>query len=382
MADIFVSYASSDRERVAGLVRRLEQLGFSVWWDRDIAHGQNYHRVIEQALDEAKCAIVVWSAQSVNSEWVVNEASSARKRNALVPVLLEAVEAPLEFRHLQTADLREENPNAEREYDKLKRSVRQIVGGASTRAAAAGAPGQTEVSVKAKSFWHTPIAWAIGAGVLLLGLAALLAVLSQIGWLGQAQTRAAVSVPPSAAPAEVQPAPPAGTQTQAGAVNAAAEAEPTAAANEVAAAQPAANERVNLLDPEHGAQIVAAGEEGWRRILEAKQPACSIISGQTFAVVGLRNEQPTQIDTLAVHVDAQSSYNLKTVALFAADAERGPFKKIGEFEIPNYKNMRAPFHEFKFEATTARFVKLQIANFVHGDGPNGNVCTMRLLGAN
>jgi TIR domain len=124
MSDIFVSYASADRDRVALLVARLEQTGFSVWWDREIAHGQNYHRVIQQALDQAKCAIVVWSEQSTNSEWVVNEASSARKRNALVPVLIDAVEPPLEFRHVQTANLRDDNPSIETEYEKLERSVR------------------------------------------------------------------------------------------------------------------------------------------------------------------------------------------------------------------------------------------------------------------
>ena len=68
MSDLFVSYASADRERVGALVQRLEQLGFSVWWDRDITPGQNFHRVIEQALDQAKCAIVVWSEKSVDSE--------------------------------------------------------------------------------------------------------------------------------------------------------------------------------------------------------------------------------------------------------------------------------------------------------------------------
>ncbi len=61
----------------------------------------------------------------------------------------------------------------------------------------------------------------------------------------------------------------------------------------------------------------------------------------------------------------QSSYNIKLLAVFAADQERGPFKKIGEFEIPNHKNMRAPFHEFNFETVTARFVKLQIVSFVY-----------------
>ncbi len=155
-------------------------------------------------------------------------------------------------------------------------------------------------------------------------------------------------------------------------------AEPAVAAP--TSAKRTAAERINLLDPEHGAQLVAAGEENWRRILEGKEPVCAIISAQSFALVSLSNEQPAAIDTLAVHVDAQASYNVKTLALFKADAERGPFTKIGEFDIPNYKNMRTPFHEFKFARATARFVKLQVLNFHHGDGPNGNVCSLRLYG--
>ena len=49
--------------------------------------------------------IVVWTRDSVQSEWVLNEASDARKRDRLVPVLLDPVTPPLEFRHLQVADL-------------------------------------------------------------------------------------------------------------------------------------------------------------------------------------------------------------------------------------------------------------------------------------
>jgi hypothetical protein len=375
MADIFVSYASVDRERVAPLVRRLEQRGFSVWWDRDIAHGQNYHRVIEDALDAAKCAIVVWSQQSVESEWVVNEASSARKRDVLVPVLLDAVEPPLEFRHLQTADLRADSPSAENEYEKLERSVQRIV----SAARAAGSPGtadralaRTPVNTNAKAMWQAPIGWALGAGALLLGTAALLAVLHQLGWIGQA--REAQLTPPAAS----VPAPLPGAEAEASQTPAAA---PTQAARSGAGTKSAgAAQRINLLHPQHGAQIVAASEENWREILETEESACRIISGQSFFVAGLRHEQPTAINALAVHVDAESSYNLKSLGLFVADAERGPFRQVGEFEIPNYKNMRAPFHEFAFETTTARFVKLQVKAFQHGTGPNGNVCTMRLYG--
>ncbi len=103
--EVFLSYASADRERVTTLVHALEAEGMQVWWDRDIAYGESFHKVIEQALDAAACVIVVWTSNSVASEWVVNEASDARKRNRLVPVMLEPLTPPLEFRHLQTADL-------------------------------------------------------------------------------------------------------------------------------------------------------------------------------------------------------------------------------------------------------------------------------------
>ena len=77
MSQIFVSYASADRERVERLVHALEADGLEVWWDRDIASGQSFHKVIEQALTAAPCVIVAWTRQSIASEWVLNEASDA-----------------------------------------------------------------------------------------------------------------------------------------------------------------------------------------------------------------------------------------------------------------------------------------------------------------
>ena len=90
MNDIFMSYSSEDRERVQALVRVIEAQGFDVFWDRDITYGDSYRRVIDEALKRAKCAIVVWSRHSLDSEWVTNEASEARKSGILVPVLLAA----------------------------------------------------------------------------------------------------------------------------------------------------------------------------------------------------------------------------------------------------------------------------------------------------
>ncbi|MGZ5277126.1 MAG: toll/interleukin-1 receptor domain-containing protein [Caldimonas sp.] len=106
MSDIFISYASADRERAQLLARALQERGWSVWWDRTIPPGRQFDEVIEEALDAARCVVVLWSKASTASGWVKTEAAEAMRRKALIPALIdEAVKIPLEFRRLQAADL-------------------------------------------------------------------------------------------------------------------------------------------------------------------------------------------------------------------------------------------------------------------------------------
>ncbi len=44
MVDVFVSYASEDRELVGSLVTILENQGWKVWWDRRIDIGAAYDK--------------------------------------------------------------------------------------------------------------------------------------------------------------------------------------------------------------------------------------------------------------------------------------------------------------------------------------------------
>jgi len=105
MSNIFISYSSQDRDSARRLAQALEQEGWSVWWDRKIAVGKSYQRVIEEELDAADCVIVIWSENSVTSDWVVAEAAEGRERNLLVPVSIDNAKPPLIFRQIQTADL-------------------------------------------------------------------------------------------------------------------------------------------------------------------------------------------------------------------------------------------------------------------------------------
>ncbi len=105
MADLFVSYSSEDRDYVRVIVAELESQGWTVWWDRDIEVGSSFDKTIEKAIDDTLCIVVIWSATSVDSDWVRAEAAEGLQRNILVPVLLDDVKPPLLFRQKQAISL-------------------------------------------------------------------------------------------------------------------------------------------------------------------------------------------------------------------------------------------------------------------------------------
>lgn len=105
MADIFISYANEDIEIAIKLASALEAQGWSVWWDRKIIAGASFDQVIEYELETAKSIIVLWSENSISSEWVKNEAAVAVERGVLVPAMIDNVKLPLEFRRKQSADI-------------------------------------------------------------------------------------------------------------------------------------------------------------------------------------------------------------------------------------------------------------------------------------
>ncbi len=128
MSDIFISYASADRERARLLADALAQKGWSVWWDRTIPPGKEFDQVIEEALDAAKCVVVLWSKTSTASSWVKTEAAEAMRRKILVPALIDETRIPLEFRRLQAADLSQwQGEHSHPELEKFSRSIEENI---------------------------------------------------------------------------------------------------------------------------------------------------------------------------------------------------------------------------------------------------------------
>ena len=105
MADIFISYAREDGTRVRSLADALSAHGWSVWWDRQIPAGKTFDQVIAEALASARCVVVVWSHQSVASNWVREEAEEGRRREILIPVLIDETRPPLGFGRIQAVEM-------------------------------------------------------------------------------------------------------------------------------------------------------------------------------------------------------------------------------------------------------------------------------------
>jgi adenylate cyclase len=157
MADIFVSYARSDRARVAPLVAAIEAKGWSVWWDPEIAAGQQFDDQIDAELQAASAVLVVWTPTSVASRWVRGEARDAAERGILVPVRFEDARLPIDVRAIQTTDLDKwgEDPTSA-PFQDLLRSLGSVI--KRQRASAASTPSAPAAAVSRVAICVLPFA--------------------------------------------------------------------------------------------------------------------------------------------------------------------------------------------------------------------------------
>ena len=131
MSDIFISYASEDRGKAQLLAQVLAAQGWSIWWDPKIPPGKRYHEVIEEALDNARCVVVLWSKVSSSKTWVVTEAAEGNRRRILIPALIDDnVKIPLEFRLIEAARLSDwrGEPSGHAEFDNLLVAIQDLLG--------------------------------------------------------------------------------------------------------------------------------------------------------------------------------------------------------------------------------------------------------------
>ena len=110
MTDVFVSYAGIDRERAREVAETLAALGYDVWWDQKIPVGSSWDKFIPTKVREARCLIVLWSKNSIDSKYVREEVRLADTLGRLAPGTLDRTQPPFGFGQMEAAQLEDWHP--------------------------------------------------------------------------------------------------------------------------------------------------------------------------------------------------------------------------------------------------------------------------------
>jgi hypothetical protein len=354
MSDIFISYAKEDRAKAAELAAAMESQGWTVWWDRQIPPGRTFDEVIEEALTTARCVIVLWSGLSIASRWVRAEASSADERGILVPVLIESVSPPLEFRRIQAADLI--NWQGDRDNPELQTLLTTVRGLVSANATV---PRRQPVPVahpRASQPSQTLRFAAVAMASLLAGAGLVYSLLRPAlsGDIQEPQTADAVREPTSTAPSNVPAQPPQN---------------PTGVA---------ASGRINLLSTKNGGHLVRAPHENWNTPIDEIEN-WDYINGDE-AVYAFKDNQPATFDTFRMLITETRAWNIKEFELSAGDAADGTFESIGKFETQNVRLFPSAWQDFKFPPRRARYLKVRVLS-LHSPSGLPQVEQWQLLGS-
>jgi TolB-like protein len=121
---VFVSYARADEKHAKAIIKCIEKSGLRAWWDGLIPSGDRFSARIAEALEGASAIVVLWSAHSIDSNWVQDEAGWGRDHHRLVPISIDGSEPPLGFRQLQCVDL--SKGGARLSNPEMKRALRSL----------------------------------------------------------------------------------------------------------------------------------------------------------------------------------------------------------------------------------------------------------------
>ncbi len=105
MTNVLISYSREDRDVASQIARLLETEKFSTWWDFKISGGANFRDAINEEISKADKVIVIWSENSVKSEFVIDEAARAKAAGKLIPISIDGSLPPLGFGGIHTIQM-------------------------------------------------------------------------------------------------------------------------------------------------------------------------------------------------------------------------------------------------------------------------------------
>src|SRR2546425_3251771 len=119
-AEVFISYARTDRDQVLPWVRQLQEAGVSLWLDeRDIDAAHLWTQEIIDAIRACTVLLLLLSPASAASEHVVREVTFALEQHKrILPLVLEPVALPSNLQYpltgLQQIELFHGDPEQKR----------------------------------------------------------------------------------------------------------------------------------------------------------------------------------------------------------------------------------------------------------------------------
>jgi TIR domain len=349
MSDIFISYASADKDRAELLANAFSQQGWSVWWDRQIPPGQSFDEVIETALNSARCVIVLWSKDSVSSRWVKTEAAEAAAKGILVPALIDNVQIPLEFKRIEAADLSDwQTKSPHSEFDQLLKTIADFLSN-SYQPLPQLKQRLTTTKSQTRHWWKTL------PGILTFVACVVIILVGTIFASYQSEFFRDIEVKPHINPIK----PPNSTENQA--ITPSQATEPVTQIPHVDVSRNQ-EKQINLLAADNGGQLLVASSDDWKATIDGKEGWGQISYGLgKEAVYGFKDEQTAVFDRFTMLITETGDNNVKNFELFVGnDSPTGAFESIGKFQTQNVKLFKTPYQEFKFSPVTARFFKVKL----------------------
>jgi hypothetical protein len=136
VSDVFISYSRENQEVVRRLAEAVKRLGYDVWWDDQLPPHLSYGDVISQKVGGAKAAIVVWSANATQSEWVRAEADMALGQKKLIQTSIDGRDPPMPFNQLHYVSLADWDGSDDHPgWTKVKESLVALCGAPGAEAA-------------------------------------------------------------------------------------------------------------------------------------------------------------------------------------------------------------------------------------------------------
>ena len=130
--EVFVSYSEKDRGLAIPIIDVLKTKGLIVWWyeddDRNTPYKMNVMKQIDDAILAAQSVLVIWTQNSINSDWVSGEAKKAFENGKLVQLCKDDLDKNLLMVPFNTCKCISIEKNKELHYEPVIKAIKQMIG--------------------------------------------------------------------------------------------------------------------------------------------------------------------------------------------------------------------------------------------------------------